>query len=68
MKFCRPKKQYYVHAYKIQYDGYGGWSNFIHTPSLARAKYFAKKLKLKHRQIDVREWGKKPYVLKDSWL
>ena len=43
-------------------------SNFIATASLGRARYFAKKLKRKYRQIDVRERGKKPYVLHNSWL
>jgi hypothetical protein len=42
--------------------------NFITTSSLTCAKRWAKKLKLKHRQIDVKEQGKKPYVLKGSWL
>jgi hypothetical protein len=71
MIVCRPKKQYYVHLYKIRkfHDVFGtGWTNFITTPHLNRARYYAKKLKLKHRQIDVREWGKKAYVLKGSWL
>jgi hypothetical protein len=50
-------------------DANGRWSmNYICTPYLGRARYYAKKLKLKHRQIDVRERGKKPYVLKGSWL
>jgi hypothetical protein len=45
-----------------------GWRNYIATPSLAQARHYAKKLKLKHRQIDVRVHGEKPYVLKGSWL
>jgi hypothetical protein len=65
---CRVKKQYYVNLYKFRTFSDGGCSNFIATPSLARARYYAKKLKLKHRQIDVREWGKKAYVLDKSWL
>jgi hypothetical protein len=65
---CRPKKQYYVNLYKLRTFSDGGCSNFIATPSLAQARYYAKKLKLKHRQIDVREWGKKAYVLNKSWL
>jgi hypothetical protein len=47
---------------------YGGWSNYISTPSLARAKRLAKKLPLKYRQIDVRIKGKRAYVLDRSWL
>jgi len=35
---------------------------------LGRARYYAKKLKLKNRQIDVRIWGKGKYVLQGSWL
>ena len=65
---CRPKKQYYVALNKWIHYPDGGGANFIHTPYLGRARYFAKKLKLKRRQIDVRELGKKPYVLKNSWL
>jgi hypothetical protein len=50
-------------------DANGKWSrNYICTPYLGRARYYAKKLKLKHRQIDVREQGKKSYVLRGSWL
>ena len=65
------KKLYYVSLNKMveRRDRLGlSWSNFIATPSLARARFWAKKLKLKHRQIDVREKGKKPYVLEGSWL
>jgi hypothetical protein len=45
-----------------------GYSNFIVTPYLGRARYYAKRLKRKDRQIDVRERGKRGYVLKGSWL
>ena len=71
MKLCYSKKKYYVHLYKMieSSDANGRWSmNYICTPHLGHARYYAKKLKLKHRQIDVRERGKKPYVLKGSWL
>ena len=71
MKLCFSKKRYYVHLYKMidGSDANGKWSmNYICTSHLGRARYYAKKLKLKHRQIDVRERGKKPYVLKGSWL
>ena len=68
MRWFRPKTLYYVHTYKINRKKGGGWSNFIATPYLGQARYYAKKLKLKHRQIDVRVWGEKAYVLKDSWL
>ena len=44
------------------------WKNYIETTCLNRAIRMSKKLKLKYRQIDVREWGKKPYVLHNSWL
>jgi hypothetical protein len=46
----------------------GGGRNFIRTASLGRARYYAKRLKLKVRQIDVRKKGKKAYVLQGSWL
>lgn len=65
---CRPKKRYYVGLKKPKTFSDGGWRNYIATPHLAQARYYAKKLKRKYRQIDVREWGKKPYVLKSSWL
>jgi hypothetical protein len=59
----RPHIMYYVMLNKWRTH-----SNFIATASLGRARYFAKKLKRKYRQIDVRERGKKPYVLHNSWL
>ena len=71
MILCYSKKKYYVHLYKMieGSDANGRWSmNYICTPHLGRARYYVKKLKLKHRQIDVRERGKKPYVLQGSWL
>jgi len=67
MKHCWPKKKYYVCCRWIDYPK-GGGRNFICTPSLGRARYYAKKLKLKVRQIDVLEYGKKKYVLQGSWL
>jgi len=67
MKHCWPKKLYYVCCRWIDYPK-GGGRNFIRTPSLGRARYYAKKLKLKVRQIDVRVRGQKVYVLKGSWL
>jgi hypothetical protein len=51
---------------KVFHDG--SWCNYIATPYLGRARYYAKKLKLKNRQIDVRIWGKGKYVLQGSWL
>ncbi len=68
MKYCFPKKMYYVTLYKPKTYPDGGWSNFVATPSLGRARYYAKKLKRQHRQIDVRVRGETPYVLKGSWL
>ena len=71
MILCRPKKEYYVGLNKMVEGGdVNGrwWRNYICTPHLGRARYYAKKLKLKHRQIYVREQGKKTYVLKGSWL
>ncbi len=68
MLFVRPKKLYYVLLYKPKTFPDGGWINFIATPHLGKARYYAKKLKRGDRQIDVREKGKKPYVLKGSWL
>lgn len=60
------RKRYHVGV--KWYPRYGGWSNYISTPSLARAKRLAKKLPLKHRQIDVRIKGRRAYVLDRSWL
>lgn len=68
MRKCYFKKKYYVHLYKIKDWHNGSWANYIVTHYLGQARFYAKKLKLKHRQIDVREVGKKPYVLKGSWL
>ena len=67
MIYCRPKKLYYVTLTKVVHDN-DGCRNFIATPLLSQARHYAKKLKHKYRQIDVRERGKKPYVLKGSWL
>ena len=67
MRYCRPKKRYCVSCRWISYQD-GGGKNFISTPSLGRARYYAKRLKLAVRQIDVRVWGEKPYVLDRSWL
>jgi len=63
--FCWCKTQYYVRTSWKQ--RYSGWSNYVQTPSLARARMLNQKLKVKHRQIDVRTKGKKPYVLEGSW-
>ena len=71
MKRCRPKTLYLVSTYQsiVRVNRYGRLTkNFITTPSLNCAKRWVKKLKLKHRQIDVREKGKKPYVMKGSWI
>jgi hypothetical protein len=67
MRKCYPNKKYCVSLNKI-IQLKDGWKNYIETPRLAQARYYAKKLKLKYRQIDVREHGKKPYVLNGSWL
>jgi len=64
---CWHKKLYYVRTAWKEFAG-GGGRNYLATPSLARAIRMNKKLKLVARQIDVRERGKKPYVLKGSWL
>lgn len=61
------KKLYHVRCKWIDFPD-GGGRNFIATPSLARAIRMNKKLKRNARQIDVRERGKKPYVLHNSWL
>ncbi|NDG32976.1 hypothetical protein EB118_23275 [bacterium] len=68
MKHCWPKKMYYVALNKPHTFPDGGWRDFISTPSLGRARYYAKKLKRKYRQIDVYEKGNEPYVLFGSWL
>ena len=68
MRYCWPKKLYYVQCRWVSFPD-GGGRNFISTPSLGRARYYAKRLKLSVRQIDVRDRSKKsPYVLKGSWL
>jgi hypothetical protein len=64
---CYARKRYHV-TLKKMVPKYGGWSNYISTPSLARAKRLSKKLPLKWRQIDVRIKGKRAYVLDRSWL
>jgi hypothetical protein len=68
MRRCRNRRvQYMIHLNKfIVRKTY--WRNFVETTSLKRAIRMSKKLKLKYRQIDVRQWGKKPYVLHNSWL
>lgn len=63
-----PKKTYYVALNHSKTFPDGGWRDYIATPSLGRARYYAKRLKRKYRQIDVYEKGKKPYVLPRSWL
>lgn len=66
---CWYKKLYYVPLNKPRTFRDGSWSSFLGTPSLGRARYYAKRIKRKYRQIDVRERGpKKPYVLHGSWL
>lgn len=64
---CYARKRYHV-TLKKMVPRYGGWSNYISTPSLARAKRLSKKLPMKWRQIDVRIKGKRAYVLDRSWL
>jgi len=69
MRMIRPKTLYYVALNRPRTFPDGGWSNYISTPSLGRARYFAKRLKRAVRQIDVRVRGeRKPYVLEGSWL
>lgn len=68
MRHCHPKKLYYVRCRWVDFPD-GGGRNFISTPHLGRARYYAKRLKIGVRQIDVRVWNNKsPYVLKGSWL
>ena len=63
---CWPRKMYYVRT-RWHYRA-GGWSNYIATPSLARARMANGKLPVIHRQIDVRIRGPyEPYVLEGSW-
>jgi hypothetical protein len=59
-------KRYYVLLSKPRVMPHG-WSNFLVTRYLGRARYFAKRLKRNIRQIDVRD-GRRAYVLKGSWL
>lgn len=67
MIHCYPKTQYYVQTRWISFPE-GGGRNYIRTPVLGKARYWAKKLKVQHRQIDVRKHGKTPYVFEGSWL
>jgi hypothetical protein len=67
MRYCFAKTQYYVACRWISYSD-GGGRNFIRTPVLGKARYYAKRLPLRIRQIDVRTNGKPPYVLQGSWL
>ena len=60
------RRLYYVALYKPRTFP-SGWANYIATPYIGRARYYAKRLKRKDRQIDVRERGQ-AYVLKGSWL
>jgi len=65
---CYYRKMYYVRCRWIKFTD-GGGTNYIETPSLARAIRANKKLKRRVRQIDVREKGvRNPYVLHNSWL
>lgn len=66
---CWPRKRYYVSLRRFRRDPRGGWSNYIATPSLPRARMANAKLPVKRRQIDVRIRGSriKPYVLEGSW-
>jgi len=64
----RPKTLYYVMLMKPRTFSNGSSSNFIVTPSLGRARYFARKLKRRVRQIDVRVRGQTARVLPGSWL
>jgi hypothetical protein len=62
----RHHRLYYVMLYKFRELPHGN-SNFIVTPYLGRARYYAKRLKVRDRQIDVRERGR-AYVLAWSSL
>jgi len=62
----RRHRLYYVMLDKCRELPHGN-SNFIVTPYLGRARYYAKRLRVRDRQIDVRERGR-AYVLKGSWL
>jgi len=64
--YCLPKTRYYVILGKFIDQVGGGWGNLISTTSLGRARFYAKKAKLKVRQIDVHPRGQKPYVLNGS--
>ena len=66
--YCWPKTRYYVNLGKFIDQVGGGWGNLISTTSLGRARFYAKKAKLKSRQIDVHPRGRAPYVLTGSWL
>jgi len=66
MKSCYSKKLYYVMCRWVAVKN--GSRNYVRTPSLGRARYYAKRLKLGVRQIDVRVRGQNAYVLKGSWL
>ena len=62
----RHHRLYYVMLDKARKFSFG-YSNFIVTPYLGRARYYAKRLKVRDRQIDVRERGR-AYVLAWSSL
>jgi len=59
-------RRYCVMLYKARKFSFG-YSNYIVTPYLGRARYYAKRLKVRDRQIDVRERGR-AYVLAWSSL
>jgi len=57
---CEPKTRYYVNLGKFIDQVGGSWGNLVSTTSLGRARFYAKKAKLKFRQIDVVQHGRKP--------
>ena len=61
--YCLPKTTYYVTLGKFIDQVGGGWGNLISTHSLGRARFYAKKAKLKFRQIDVKTRGKNNTIL-----
>lgn len=64
---CWPKTLYTIPLKKWKDFGDGGGTDFMNTSCIGLARFMAKKLPLKYRQIDVRIKGKKPYVLEGSW-
>jgi len=67
MIYCRPRMIYIVWTEQVRRQG-RWYRNFKATASFSQARYWSKKLPLKHRHIDVWDRGQTPFVIECSWL